>query len=379
MTDPLSETSNCAHYISKYLPLTENWIYRILINHRRFIPYMLSRKEENLNLFPIPHIYCLCQLSKLRQIVEIGFFRTLGYFLYFRKICKEFNVRLLHVHFGYHGVKNIGLKKILNIPMICSFYGYDAFTYPRLKNNRNKYARLFDVTEKVLVLGPCMKNELIRLGCPEQKITIHHLGIDINKIRFEKRFVKKGDTLRFLIAASFVPKKGIDLALKALAAFKDTHNYTLDIIGDGPMKNKIFDIISEKGLNDKVKFHGYKPYEYFINLAYSCDVFIQASRTGEKNNKEGTPMAIVDVMATGMPVISTRHSDIPEMVIDGYNGYLSKENDQKSLEICIHEVFNNTEKIEELSTNSRNWVEKEFDARKQTIKLEELYNELLQQ
>ncbi len=373
MPKNLNDSFRCAHYISKYLPLTENWIYRTLINHYSFKPILLSRKKENLELFRIPNHHSLDDFHSVRQYLEILYFKLSGYFNFFKKICQENDVEILHVHFGYHGVKLIGLKNKLKVPMICSFYGDDAFAHRHVE----KYGSLFREADKILVLGAYMKAQLIQLGCPENKLLIHHLGIDSDKIVFKQRTFQAGKSIRFLIASSFLKKKGIDLAIKALSKFKNNYDFFLDIIGDGPLKDEILREIEMCGIKDRVNLHGYKPYEYFINLAYECDVFIQASRTTEENNKEGTPMAIVDAMATGMAVISTKHSDIPEIVINGKTGYLAEENDLNSLEKSIQKLFDDLAKVEMFSRNGREWIEKEFDAKKQTMKLEEYYKQLI--
>jgi colanic acid/amylovoran biosynthesis glycosyltransferase len=370
-----SDSLKCAHYVSKYLPLTENWIYKEIINHRQYTPIFLSRKTENLGSFPISFLYSLDQLPYVHQKIEILFFKTLGYFNFFRKQCLQHRVRILHVHFGYHAVKMLGLKRKLRIPLVCSFYGDDAFAH----HHTGKYTKLFAEADKVLVLGEYMKAQLIRLGCAEQKIAIHHLGIDIENVQFRKRAITKGTPIRFLLAARFVRKKGIDLAIKALAQLKDQHSFFVDIVGEGPLKEEIVNEIEHHKMTDRVTFHGYQSYTYFINLAYQCHVFIQASRTTAENNKEGTPMAIVDAMATGMAVVSTRHSDIPEIVRDGETGYLAEENDLHSLVDAIHRMINDPEKIEQFSVRGREWIEQEFDARKQTEKLEGHYNQLVSQ
>jgi len=365
----------CAHYVYNYLTIPQNWIYRTVVNHQRAIPLMLSRKKGNLHLFPIQNLYSLQDLSKPRQWLEIAFFHTLGYFPFFVRACKKNDVHILHIHFGYQGVKSIGLKKKLNIPMICSFYGDDAFAH----RYEHQYGELFEQAGKILVLGQYMKARLVQLGCPEHKLQIHHLGIDIEKLKFVQRHAVKESPLRFLIASSFVAKKGIELAVKALATFANTYNFKLDIVGDGVLKPEILREIETGGLTQHVTLHGYKPYEYFINLTYDCQVFIQASRTTEDNNKEGTPMAIVDAMATGMAVVSTYHSDIPEIVVDGETGYLARENDLDSLIDCLRKVFEQPEKIAQFSIAGRLKIEREFDARKQTQRLEAYYGEVISQ
>lgn len=361
-----------AHYASSYLPLTENWIYRILINHVSYKPIFLSRRKENLSMFPVSTLFSLQDFGKARQYIEILLFRIIGYFLFMRKACIQNNIEILHVHFGYHGVKMLGLKRRMRIPMICSFYGDDAFAY-----GSGKYKRLFKEVDKILVLGPYMKSRLISLGCKESKISIHHLGIDVDKIRFRERSIRPGDSVKFLIASSFLEKKGIDLAIKAIRKFKNEFDFTLDIVGDGPLRADIENLITESDLGSRVRLHGYKPYDYFIELAFQCDVFIQASRTTEGNRKEGTPMAIVDAMATGMAVVSTNHSDIPEIVVDGLTGYLAEENDLTTLEKCFFKIFDSPERIGGLGERGREQAEKEFNAKVQTTRLENIYSEIL--
>jgi colanic acid/amylovoran biosynthesis glycosyltransferase len=374
MADDKSRRRTCAHYLSRYLKVQENWIYKIISHHRAYVPIVLTRKRENLSLFPITPLYNLEDVGGLRGYAEILFFRIFGYFWFFRNACVKEKVSILHVHFGNQGVKMLGLKKKLGIPMICSFYGADAFARPG--KMARQYERLFKEVDRILVLGPYMRDEIIRQGCDEGKIRIHHIGIELDKIAFVRRSTGKGATIRFLIVSSFVEKKGIELAIEALSAFTDRFDFLLDIIGDGPLRGKVLQAIAASGLRDRITLHGYQPYEYFINFAYQCDVLIQASRTGSNNDKEGTPMAIVDAMATGMAVISTWHSDIPEIVTDGEDGYLAGEDDLGSLKECIGRILTEPDRIGDLGAHGRKKVEEQFDAVKQAAKLEGYYAEL---
>ncbi|HYG02370.1 MAG TPA: glycosyltransferase [Chryseosolibacter sp.] len=362
-----------AHYISKYLPLTENWIYRTIINHRKFRPIFLSRKKENLHLFPINDLHVLFDRSIVLRYFEIFYFVIFRYFILFEQVCRKHHVKILHIHFGYHGAKSIGLKKRLNVPMVCSFYGDDAFAF----KHQHKYRNLFEHADKILVLGTYMQQRLVALGCSPEKLVVHHLGIDVDKIKYRNRRVMPDEPVRFLIAASFLPKKGIDLAIKALASLAPQNKFTLDIVGDGPLKETLLSEIKTGNIQDRVKLHGYRPYDYFIDLTYECHVFIQASRTTAENAKEGTPMAIVDAMASGLAVVSTRHSDIPEIVIDNETGYLAEENNLSELIACLKKIFDGRERISVFSERGRAHVELEFDARKQTEKLEAYYEQLI--
>lgn len=377
MKSSQSKQPVCAHYVSSYLPLTENWIYRLVLNQQQVKPIMLSRKKTNLNLFPFQNLYSLSDFNSIKRYAEILFFRITGYFNFFKKVCLQNEVTLLHIHFGYHGVKFIGLKRVLKIPMVCSFYGDDAFSYPIRKGYVKKYNSLFHAADKILVLGPYMKNALVNLGCPENKLVVQHLGIDTAKIEFKRRELRANEPIRFLIASSFLEKKGIVLAIKALTSFKDKFNFTIDVIGDGPLRPQIENEIVDGGLQNRVILHGYRPYDFVIETAYKCHVFVQASLTGSQNNKEGTPMAIVDAMATGMAVVSTWHSDIPEIVKEGISGYLAEENNVESLKSCFEKIFAHPDRIAEFSIEARKHIEREFDSKILNDRLEELYLNLI--
>ena len=367
----------CAHYLAKYLPLTGTWIYNVISNHQDFYRVVITRKIINFQEFPFNPIFELYKISAIKLFYNYLIFKSLGYFPGFAQFCKKMKADIIHVHFGYHGIKSIGLKKKLKIPMVCSFYGDDAFSWPQKKWYREKIGQLFNEADMILVLGAYMKDWLIKLGCPEDKIRIHHLGVNVNEIKFESRKYSINKPVNFLIASSFVPKKGIDIALKALGTIGDRIDFKVHIIGSGPLENDIFNLVKELNIEKKVHFHGYQPYDYFLNLTYKCDAFLQASRTGEANQKEGTPMALVDVMATGLPVVSTFHSDIPEIVVNGKNGYLAKENSIEDFARAILEFIEDFKVNKMLAENGRKHIEENFNAEIQALNLEKIYSELL--
>lgn len=369
----------CAHYIGKYLPLTENWIYKLISNHIEFSPVVITRKTVNLQNFPFSPIFELYNANVIKLSYNFLVFKSLGFFPGFARFCKEKKADILHVHFGYHGLKSIGLKKKLKIPMVCSFYGDDAFSWVQKEWYRKKIVHLFNEADIILVLGEYMKAWLMKLGCPEEKIRIQHLGVDLKKIKFEDRTYAIDQEFNFLIASSFVPKKGIDIAIKALSEIGDSLDYKVHIVGGGVLENEIYGLVKELKMDEKVKFYGYQAYEFFLNLSYKCDAFLSASRTGEANQKEGTPMALVDVMATGLPVVSTFHSDIPEIVLDGETGYLAKENDVEDFARAILSFVDDYKNNRDLTRKARKHIEENFNAEIQTLKLERIYSEILGQ
>jgi len=365
-----------AHYNSSYLPITEVWLYNQLKQLEGFSTPFLCRTTQNLNMFPMDQVFALNDLTSISKIFNLLYFKAFGYIPSFASRIKE--AKLLHVHFGYNAIKMAGLKRHLKIPMICSFYGIDAFSYPFLKpGNGRRLNRMFHQVDKVLVLGPYMRDSLVELGCPSSKIAIHHLGVDLSRIKYQKRVYDPSRPIRFLMASSFLEKKGVDICLKALSNLKNKIDFSVDVVGDGPLKIRIIEILEEGGIRDRVTLHGYKPYDYFISLAYQSDVFLQASKTSRSNDKEGTPMSLVDAMATGLPVVATRHSDIPEIVQHGTTGFLSEENSISEFEKAIMKMADSITDISSFSEKSRKWVEEQFNVRKQSDRLSSIYSELM--
>ena len=362
------------HCISHFLTVTEVWLYNLIRNHREYTPVILSRKIRNSNLFPLENVYSIENLPLHKSLYNFAFFKSIGYFPYFRNICVQKHCEILHAHFGHNAYNTIGLARIQNKPLVCSFYGIDVYKYPLKRENKAKYRKLFKALSKGIVLGPYMKRSLVELGCPEEKLVINHLGVEVGRIEYRARSYPENRPFRFLIASNFVEKKGIDIALRALKSMEKETDYTLEIIGDGPLRADIRALIHELRIDHRVVMHGYKPYSFFLNLAYACDAYMQASRTAKDNDKEGTPMAIIDAMATGLPVISTYHSDIPEIVDDGITGFLAMENDAESLCDAIRRLMDKRHALQTISQNCRSKIEREFDVRTQVAKLEQLYS-----
>lgn len=373
-----SKEKICLHYISNFLPLTEIWIFNQIKYLKAFKPVVISRFRSNNGLFPFKPVHSLWEKGKLYFWFNIALSKITGFIPFFYLVGAKINVKVLHVHFGYSAIKLLGLKKILKVPLICSFYGTDAFRFPFIREkNREILHKLFKHADKILVLGPYMKNSLVNLGCQPNKIIIHHLGIETSKITYKNRTLPDNRPVKFLLASSFVEKKGIDICLKALSGLTESFKFEIDVIGDGVLRTKIEDLILQLNLQDKVRLHGYQSYEYLLEFAYKSDAFLQASKTSSQNDKEGTPMVLVDMMATGLPVITTNHSDIPEIVQDNVTGFLAKENDVDSFKNKILEFISNRSRISEISFNCRKKVENDFNAGIQSSKLEEIYNELI--
>ncbi|MCX9085639.1 MAG: glycosyltransferase [Candidatus Methanoperedens sp.] len=288
---------------------------------------------------------------------------------YFATIMKKNDIELIHAHFGGVGNFSLRLKKLLKKPLITSFYGHDASIA-----DPTTYTKLFNTEGVITVLSNDMKQDLIRLGCPEDKIIIHHLGVDLNKFAYYERHIEPSGKIKFLCVGRLVEKKGIICAIKAFSRlFTENRNIELRIIGDGPMKKQIEDLIQDLGLQNEVFLLGPQPHSMVIREMHRSHIFVLPSISARNDDKEGTPTVLMEAQTSGMPVLSTYHAGIPEVVINGISGYLVKEKDINSLYEKMNYVTKHPELWSKLGKHGREHIEEKYNISKQVVILEEIY------
>jgi colanic acid/amylovoran biosynthesis glycosyltransferase len=136
-------------------------------------------------------------------------------------------------------------------------------------------------------------------------------------------------------------------------------------------------MIEKYNLTKKTKLMGYQPYSVFINEAYKHHIFLSPSITASDGDTEGgAPISIIEMMATGMPIVSTSHCDIPQIVIHEQTGLVADEHDIDGLVRNIVWWVEHSNRWEEIAQAGRKHVEDKFDVRIQSRKLESIYENL---
>ena len=381
------------HYIAGlYLPITENWIYGQIKNLKKYQPIIYAFNTENLDIYPTGRIRSLnlmVGIGNFKNIFLKGWNRIFNFYPSFIFYLIKDKPNLVHAHFGTSGYSFLKIKKLFGIPLITTFYGFDLSLLPnQYPEWKKKYIKLFREGELFLVEGNHMKKCLIKLGCPEEKIIVQHLGIDLGKIKFIPRKVGEDKKIRILISASFREKKGIPYAVEAFGRIKQAHpelRLKLTIIGDSRgsieeknEKKKILNIIQEYNLKDCVAMLGYKPYPVFLRELYKHHIFLHPSiHASDGDTEGGAPVSIIEASASGMPILSTMHCDIPEVVKNGQSGYLVPERGIDDLSKRLEYLVLNPGKWEQMAKNGRIHIEKNYDIKKQVQKLEEIYDKVL--
>jgi len=287
-------------------------------------------------------------------------------------------VAVLHAHFGPTGVWALPLRRRLGVPLITTFYGYDVSQHTRRILWRLLYRVLFSQADCFLALGPEMRRRLVALGCPSDKVRIHRVGVDVSQIPFEVRQAPVDEGyLRILMVGRLVEKKGFRYGVQAFGHLAERFPLAeLRIAGDGPEQHELRHLISRMGLDSRVKLLGRLPREGVLEEMARAHLFLAPSVTAANGDQEGTPTVLLLAQATGLPVIATKHADIPSTLLDGQSGYLIPERDVALLAERLLELGNHPDRWATMGLSGRKHIETHFDIQKLSRALDELYQDL---
>ncbi|MHA1989267.1 MAG: glycosyltransferase [Promethearchaeota archaeon] len=383
-----------AFYLQHYLTPSMTFIYRQLKGvENTFNPFVLcSNKLENLDLFPYGNIY-----HKRRNLIYFKesriFSKIYGYHTilsskpqisnrqnkFFKKVLLNNEVKLIHAHFGPAAIEILPLVQKLNLPLIVTFHGYDASSLLRYEVYKRSLLPLFKYS-RIITVSEFMKDVLIQNGADSDKINIVRCGIPVDKFQFIEREAanKKYNNqrkIKFLQISNFVQKKGHEYTIEAINRVINYYsNIQLILAGSGPLLNEIRQLVKIREIDSKVIFTGKVDEEQVLKLMKDADIFLHHSITTESGEQEGIPTVIMEAMATGLPVVSTHHAGIPELIKDGVNGFLVEE---RNIEEYVKRIVDIVEKENEFPKASRETIERNFNLEKEVKKMIEIYSKHL--
>jgi colanic acid/amylovoran biosynthesis glycosyltransferase len=380
-----------AHSISPFLFQTGNWIYNQLLFPQRCRHIVLTTEKTNLDEFPFRPIYSIEDVPEPRRFFERAFRRGLNQYLpYWHHACRNEKVDLLHSHFGWAGVIDIPLAKKLKVPHVVSFYGADIrHAVGPGGAVREEYRHMFGAVACLFVEGPHAAGTLSSLGCPEEKLRISHLGVNLGAIKPVNRSWLTGEPFRILMAGTFTQKKGALISLKAIekTLHRNPHvRFRVSVVGDArnkaeeqKAKREILDFVNSTPLRQVTALHGYIPYRQLLSLAETHHLLMQTSIHAKDGDCEGGfPVIITDMLASGMPVLASTHCDIPEIIRDGKNGKLAREGDVDHTAEGLSDILTNyaAYRSEWFSFN-RGFLSQYFDAKTCAAEREQVYLSLI--
>ncbi len=282
------------------------------------------------------------------------------------------DIRILHAQYGVLGLFYLPLLRKHDASLVVNFRGHDLY-----KDALLDYSPMFAQARLVLARSDAMMRDLVEKGCPGSKIVVHHSGIDTEIFMFLERKLKKKEDIRFLSVCDIVEKKGMRYAIEAFALFAREHpDAKFTIIGDGPLLPDIRRQAAALGIGKNLMLLGPMDHGQLCSEMHRHHVFILPSVTADNGEAEGIPVALMEAMATGMPVISTFHKGIPELVEDGRSGLLVKERDSAGLYAAMKKIYAYNGRWKLMGRKGRDKVEKDFNIRTQAVRLQEIYKKV---
>lgn len=269
-------------------------------------------------------------------------------------------------HYGRWGrfacaLRDLGL---IEGPVATVFHGKDMSAY--LKRRPNAYAPLFAKGDLFLPISQLWRDKLLSLGAPPEKTLIHRMGVDSETFTLRPRALAPGETVRLISVGRFVEKKGFD---DAIAAFAEAIRApgappaSLTMIGGGALKPRCEQMARDLGLGAAVRFTGLAPHAQVAAELDRAHLFVLPSKTARDGDMEGVPVALMEAQAMGLPVLSTRHSGIPELVEHEVTGLLCAEGDRAGLAANMAALMAAPERWAAMGQAGAARVRAEFDAK----------------
>ncbi|MDI9403104.1 MAG: glycosyltransferase [Limnohabitans sp.] len=237
---------------------------------------------------------------------------------------------LVCAEFGPAGAIACDMRRagLFDAPIVTAFYGYDVTR--ALRTQPHIYDTLFREGELFLPNSQHLARLLIEHGAPSARVVVHRLGIDLARFPEVTTTRPLGPT-RALAVGRFVEKKGFGNLLLALAAARSRTDCVLRLVGDGPLAPELRSAVRTLKLENRVEFAGWRTHSEVAHDMAHADFVAVPSVVARDGDVEGVPLVAIEAMATGLPVLASRHGGLPELIEDGTHGVLCDEGDVPAL------------------------------------------------
>ncbi|MBX2991948.1 MAG: glycosyltransferase [Bacteroidetes bacterium] len=378
------------HGIRGYLAPTETFVGNQIATLQTFRPVVLCHHRSDNREFDISPMYVIDENEKgIRKAVGEIAYSGLRKLTHHEVVAATewiagFKPALFHFHFGVDAAFFARIYKRAGIPAVVSLYGYDISAFPKMYGGlgRQYLKRTFNTMDCFLAMSEDMKRDAIVQGVPEEKIVVHYHGINVTRFLFEQRTYNRKPTFNILCVGSLEAKKGQHYLIRSFSELRKQRpdiDARLTLVGRGPMLDECTRIVHASGVRDRVHFAGYVPHldpkllEYYRN----ADVFVHFSTKQACGDKEGIPGTIVEAMASGLPVVTTQHAGIPEVIHDWVHGILLNEKDVAGITRSLLALYDDEEMRRKLGREASCRASRELDVQAKTRNLERIYENVV--
>ncbi len=267
------------------------------------------------------------------------------------------DVEHLHIHFA-HVPTQIGMyaAALAGIPFSFMAHANDIFERPLLIKEKIKRSH------RTISISSFNIDIMARYGGDVQNIEIVRCGVD-SAGEMEPTKIKS-EPQPFIIGTlgRLVEKKGIDTLIQAAQILQEQKfNFEIQIAGDGPLLDQLTKQVEAAELTDQINFLGSMPHTDALAWMKTLDVFVLAGKKDSNGDMDGIPVVLMEAMNFGIPVISTRLSGIPELVIHQETGLLCDPEHPDQLADALVELSKSDILKQSLSAAAKQHIVNEFD------------------
>jgi colanic acid/amylovoran biosynthesis glycosyltransferase len=358
-------------------------IYRQITALERFRPVVIAQKREEPERFPFEPVFVVGKPAA--HFLRRFWYRTMRdapwqishrELAQIKRVLSENEAQLLHIYFGHIAVHLLPLILHWRRPTVVSFHGADVSVELDKPHYRAATREMLAAARLVLVRSQSLARAVAALGCSEEKIRLHRTGIPLSEIAFRPRTWPSEGAWKLLQAGRLIEKKGFQTSMRAFAAFQQKNPAaTFTIAGEGPMQQQLRSLARELGVAERVRFAGFLSQVQLREEFFRSHIFLHPSELGGDGNQEGVPNAMLEAMASGLPVFATKHGGIPEAIEDGVSGVLVGERDHLALAEALLGWVGRPDALQRLAEAGARVVAANFEQNQQARVLEDLYRE----
>jgi colanic acid/amylovoran biosynthesis glycosyltransferase len=309
--------------------------------------------------------------------VRSHLYRILPFAPSFHKRVREAKPSLIHAHFSQDAIAILSLAEKMRCPLVVTLHGtFEAkapmklvrgvrsLLYMLRRNRMWRYSSVF------ICVSEFVRQQALQFGYPEDKLLRHYIGINTE---FFSPSGRARDENLVLFTGRLAEKKGCEFAIRAMCLVqRQIPGARLVIVGDGELRHDLERLNTE--LDVKATFLGEQPSSVIRDWLQRSYVFCAPSVKAASGDVEGLPMVLAEALAAGIPVVSTYHAGIPEIIHHEETGLLAPEKDTAALAKNILSLMNNQAQWAQLSENGLALVRRDFNLTTQTEELEKIYS-----
>jgi len=280
-------------------------------------------------------------------------------------------IDIIHCHWWIPGGISGWLASIFTgKALVVTSHGTDIVLLEKAPFLRRLAGRIYNRCTRISTVSNFLKNRIVEmLGISEKKIDVFPMPFDSAKFNIldglvrEKGYLVAGGRLNY--------RKGYDFLIRACSLLKEKgYNFRLDIIGDGPERQKLSNLIEELGLAERVKILGFIPHSETISYYRKAEIFVLPAI------KEGFGLVFVEALASGTPVISADSGGVPDIIQDGITGLLVPPENAEQLAQAIAKLLDHPELAAQMAMAGNQFIATRFSPFAIAEQLAKLYDSI---